>query len=204
MAWDLMVKNMPEPMAPTTYDEINSELYNTYVGTAQESVEKAAHEICDLESQKLDDTASTTDADSVLDTKVNGDGAWQKRGQSSLNGVVTLIGNGKCIDYEVLSKKCKSCEAWEYEKGNESVGFNDWKAQHVCSINHTGSAAAMDVIGMQKMFGRSVNLHGLQYTFYIWDGHIKSFDQICRSDPYPGHTITKGECVGHVQKRVGS
>ena len=68
--------NMPEPMAQTTHDEINSELHNAYVGTAQESVEKATHEICDLESQKLDDTASTTDIDSVLDTKVSGDGAW--------------------------------------------------------------------------------------------------------------------------------
>ena len=42
--------NIPEPMAQTTYDEINSELHNAYVTTAQESVEKAAHEICDLES----------------------------------------------------------------------------------------------------------------------------------------------------------
>ena len=96
--------NMPEPMAQTTYDEINRELHNAYVGSAQESMEKVALEICDLESQKLDATASTTDTDSVLDTKVSGDGVWQKRGHSSLNGVVTLIGNGKCIDYEVLAK----------------------------------------------------------------------------------------------------
>ena len=126
--------NMPKPMAQTTYDEINSELHNAYVGTAQESMEKAAHEICDLECQKLDDTASTTDIDSVLDTKVSGDGAWQKRGHSSLSRVVTLIGNGKCIDYEVLSKKCKSCEAWEYKKATDIVGYNDWKAQCVQSI----------------------------------------------------------------------
>ena len=80
-------------------------------------MEKAAHEICDLESQKLDDTASATDIDSVLDTKVSGDGAWQKRGRSSLKGVVTLIGSEKCFDYEVLSKKkCRSCEAWEYKQ----------------------------------------------------------------------------------------
>ena len=62
----------------------------------------------------------------------------------------------------------------------------------------------MEVAGMQKMFGRSVNLHGLRYMFYIGDGNTKSFDQICKSDPYPDHTITKGECVGPVQKRVGS
>ena len=154
--------NMPEPMAQTTYDEINSELHNAYVGTAQESMEKAAHEICDLESQKLDDTASTTDIDSVLDRKVSGDSAWQKRGHSSLIGVETLIGNGKCIDYEVLSKKCTSGEAWEYKKATDIVGQNDWKAQHVCSINYTESKCrSYDVVGMQKMFGRSLNLHGL-------------------------------------------
>ena len=96
--------NMPEAMAQTTYDEINSELHKASVGTAQESMEKAVHEICDLESQKLDDTASTNDINNVLDIKVSGNGAWQKRGHFSLNGVVTLIGNGKCIDYEVLAK----------------------------------------------------------------------------------------------------
>ena len=69
--------NMPELMAQTTYNEI-SELHNAYAETAEESMEKAAHEICDLESQKLDDTASTTDIDSVLDTKVSGDGACGK------------------------------------------------------------------------------------------------------------------------------
>ena len=175
-----------------------------YFETAQESVEKAAHEICDLESQKLDDTASATDIDSVLDTKVSGDGAWQKRGRSSLKGVVTLIGSEKCFDYEVLSKKCRSCEAWEYKKATDIVACNDWTAQHMCSINHTGSAGAMEVVGMQKMFGRSVNLHVIRYAFYIRDGDTKSFDQICKSDPYPDHTIRTGECVGHVQKRVGS
>ena len=62
----------------------------------------------------------------------------------------------------------------------------------------------MEFVGMQKMFGRSVNLHGLRYTFYNGVGDTKSFDQICKSDPYPCHTITKGECVGHFEKRVGS
>ena len=79
--------------------------------------------------------------------------------------------------------------------------YNDWKAQHLCSIIHTGSAGAMEVVGGQKMFGRSVNFHGLRYTFYIGDGDTKSFDQICKSDPYAGHTIAKEECVGHVQKK---
>ena len=56
---------------------------------------------------------------------MSGDGAWQKRGHSSLNGEVTLIGNGKSIDYEVQSKNCKSCEAWQYKKATAIVGYND-------------------------------------------------------------------------------
>ena len=35
-------------------------------------------------------------------------------------------------------------------------------------------------------------------------GDTKSFEEILKSNPYPGHTITKGECIGHVQKCVGS
>ena len=96
------------------------------------------------------------------------------------------------------------CEAWDYKKATDIVGYNDWKAQHVYSINHTGSAGAMGIVDNTKISGRSVNFHGLQYTFYIGGGDTKSFDQICKSDPYPGHTTTKGECVIHVQKRVGS
>ena len=95
------------------------------------------------------------------------------------------------------------CEAWEYKKATNVVGYNDWKAQHVYAINHTGNARAMGVVDNPKMSGRSVNLHVLRYTFYIGDGDTKSFVQIYKIDPYPGHTTTKGECVGHVPKRVG-
>ena len=34
--------NMPLPMAQTTFDEINCEIHNAYVQTAQESMKKAA------------------------------------------------------------------------------------------------------------------------------------------------------------------
>ena len=95
------------------------------------------------------------------------------------------------------------CEAWEYKKATNVVSYNDWKAQHVYAINHTGNAGAMGVVDNPKMSGRSVTLHGLRYTFYIGDGDTKSFVQIYKIDPYPGHTTTKGECVGHVPKRVG-
>ena len=68
-----------------------------------------------------------------------------ERGYSSLNGVVTLIPNGKCIDNEIMSKECKQCDIWKNKKGTQ--GYTDWKSEHSCSINHKGSAAEMEVNG---------------------------------------------------------
>ena len=43
----------------------------------------------------------------------------------------------------------------------------------------------------------------LRYTFYIGDGDTKSFNELSSTKPYPGHDLVKGECIGHVQRRVG-
>ena len=78
--------------------------------------------------------------------KLSGDGAWQKRVYSSLNGVATLISDGKCIDTEVLSKKqCEQCEQWNHRK--DTVEYSSLKEKHICAINHTGSGA----VAMEKL-----------------------------------------------------
>ena len=69
--------------------------------------------------------------------------------------------------------------------------------------NHTGSSGAMKVVGMNRIFHCSERLHNLRYTFCIGDDHTKSFEGISKSNPYPSHTVTKGECTGHVQNCVG-
>lgn len=188
--------NMPPPMAQTTFDDLNSVLHNSYVETAQESMDKAGKAVY----AKSNDIGKGNT--SMRNVSVSGDGAWQKRGFSSLNGVMTLISSGKCVDVEVLSKKCKQCERWEGIK--EAPEYLQWKETHICSMNHSGSSGGMEVVGMKKMFHRSERLHKLQYAFYIGDGDTKSFDEICRSNPYPGQKLTKSECIGHVQKRVGA
>ena len=79
-------------MAQTTFDDLNSDLYNAYVQTAQESMTEAAKTV-------YNNLANiNTNSNCSQNAKVSGDGAWQKRGYSSLNGVVTLISDGKCID----------------------------------------------------------------------------------------------------------
>ena len=62
----------------------------------------------------------------------------------------------------------------------------------------------METVGAVKIFSRSVTEKKLRYLTYIGDGDTKSFLEVQRSDPYPGYEVKKGECIGHVQKRVGS
>ncbi|XP_066929989.1 uncharacterized protein [Clytia hemisphaerica] len=193
--------NMPQPMSKTTFDEISSSIHNAYVEAAQESMNKAANE---ARLKYIEEDPTNVDEDGVTDISVSGDGAWQKRGYSSLNGVMTLIAEGKCIDNEVMSKKCRQCDLWEKKKGTEE--YEKWKKTHdnFCSMNHQGSSGAMEVTGLKRIYHRSVKNHKLRYKFYIGDGDSKSFAEVSSSNPYPGHNLTKGECIGHVQKRVGT
>ena len=53
--------------------------------------------------------------DNVHDVDVSIDGTWQRRGHSSPNGITTVSSadSGKCIDFQVLTKSCKSCQYWD-------------------------------------------------------------------------------------------
>ena len=84
---------------------------------------------------------------------------WQKHGHSSLNGVVTAISNGKCIDDHVLSEHCKGCQRWEAKKGTPE--YVSWKIDHVCQANHIKSSGAMEAVGAIDIFSHSVKKHKL-------------------------------------------
>ena len=44
---------------------------------------------------------------------------WQRRGYASLTGLATVIAmdTNQCVDFEVLSKVCKTCEVLEKKNG---------------------------------------------------------------------------------------
>ena len=191
--------NMPPPMSQDSYDNIVAKMHIAYVTAARDSMKLASTLAC------IDDGSDSNDntlVDEIKNVTVSVDGTWQKRGYSSLNGVVTVISNGKCIDTETLSKKCSSCSFWEKKK--DSPEYDEWIATHNCSINHRGSSGAMESAGALAIFKRSVRTNKLRYTKYRGDGDSKSYKDIVEADPYPGFKIVKSECVGHVQKRVGS
>ena len=54
------------------------------------------------------------------------------------------------------------------------------------------------------MFITSVKTNKLQYTGYIEDGDLKSYNDIYQADPYEGAVVNKLECIGHIQKRDGT
>ena len=108
--------NMPNCITQAPYDSIKKSLLRSYTEVSHASQAKAAKETKEeLGSLGIDD---------VVDCCVSVDGTWQKRGYSSLNGVVTLMSNanGKCLDTQALSKSCRVCKYWERRK-DETQGL---------------------------------------------------------------------------------
>ena len=82
---------------------------------------------------------------------------------------------------------------------------HDFVRTHDWPINHTGSAGSMEPAGILKCFMRSVEQLNLRFINFIDDGNSKAYYEVVKANPYgdryPGN---KGECLGHIQKRVGS
>lgn len=57
---------------------------------------------------------------------------------------------------------------------------------------------------MIEMFQRSEKLHGVKYANYVGDGDSKTFSSIKNVEPYENLVVQKKECIGHVQKRMGT
>ena len=186
--------NMPPPMQKNAYSKINSSLHTAYKTVADLSMKNAAKEVFQISKQTSD----------VRNCQVSVDGTWQKRGYSSLNGVVSVISSEtkKCLDVAILSKFCKACQHWSTK--TEHPKYEQWKASHVCKANHSKSSGSMESLGAVAIFQRSVENYNLRYTEYIGDGDSSSFQEVELAKPYGHIGIKKLECVGHVQKRVGT
>jgi hypothetical protein len=146
----------------------------------------------------------------IEDIMTSCDGTWQRRGFSSHNGVCTVLtGNGrKVVDVDIRTDFCLLCS--QQRKKLNDVQFQQWVTRHQqnneCHRNHTGSAGSMEPQGMLDIFRRSVATRKLRYVHFLGDGDSKTFKCISEAQPpiYPGITIDKLECTGHVQKRAGN
>ena len=196
--------NMPPPMTEKTYDTITDTMLPVYLPVVKEDMEEAAADLRlhstyvadedvnvadsdpdDSESEPDDDAVENTNVDDngVCDVSASFDGTWQRRGYASLNGVLTAISieNGKCLDYECLTKNCKMCEMWHPRKDKEDISaedYDEFKEHHDCPINHIGSAAAMETAGVLAVYKRSVADLNLRYMHYIGDGDSKAYPSV--------------------------
>jgi len=63
----------------------------------------------------------------------------------------------------------------------------------------------MEVDAVREMFSRSEEMYGVKYGNYIGNGDLKTFKAILDLNPYGDDLkVKKSECVGHVEKRMGS
>lgn len=87
--------------------------------------------------------------------------------------------------------------------------WKEWKERHdeVCSLNHAGSSRAMEPDIAEVLWGRSQEKNNLRYTVFVGDGDGASFGRVAAAQPYgkePEDRVTKEDCVGHIQKRMGT
>ncbi|GFU43978.1 uncharacterized protein TNCV_1878541 [Trichonephila clavipes] len=116
---------------------------------------------------------------------VSGDGTWKTRGHTTLVGVCTLIGVecGKVLDIEIMSSFCKVCESFKGPKFGPKYSVFLAKHQPFAKKNHNGFAGQMEEMEIQRHICLS----------------------LVEKKPYGDSIeIEKIECVGHVQKRMGS
>lgn len=191
--------DLPPPVKQATYDVIMKNIHTAVSSVCELLLRNAVKE-------EQEETRKDNPCNDDTELTVSGDGTWKKRGFTSLYGVATVIGyfSGKVLDLVVKSSFCPACNYWN--KHINTAQYQEWKATHEehCLANHEGSAGKMEVDAMQKIFMRSVEKYGVKYINYIGDGDSKTYTGIINSNPYGGSKIIKKECVGHVQKRMGS
>lgn len=123
------------------------------------------------------------------------DGSWQKRGHQSLNGIVSLtsVDTGKVMDIHCMSKYCLCPE----------------KVQNIhnqtCTANYIGTSGGMEAEGAVTIYKRSLAQYNVRYIDYLGDGDSNAYSAVCNAMPYGEDTnINKLECIGHIQKRMGT
>ena len=62
----------------------------------------------------------------------------------------------------------------------------------------------MDATGLLNIFQRSIENYGIRYVEFLGDGDSKARKLLLQEAVYGNVEVQKLECVGHVQKRLGS
>ena len=144
--------------------------------------------------------------DGIANIAVSGDGILRKRGYKSSCGIVAVISvlTGKVLDFEIMSKECRTCMLNTLQEGTDE--HTEWweSRKDECHANYVGSSGSMDPTGCLRIFEQSVEKYKVRYMEFLGDGDGKAHNELTQRRVYGDEQVTKQECVGHIQKRMGS
>ena len=205
--------DLPAPVSSNSYNKILKLLSSQSVDKAEALMVKACNRLLDLTLEEDPDNVDVLpDGKMVAGVSVSVDGTWQRRGHCSKIGVVFVISvrTGEVLDYVVKSLFCHLCsKKASCLGGKSSVEFLKWFDSHqeACLINHQGSSDSMEADGTSEIFLRSIERGNLKYTTFVGDGDTGSFGKVrksCQEVYGDRYLVVKEECVGHIQKRMGT
>ena len=88
------------------------------------------------------------------------------------------------------------------KKNTDPDAYKMLKSTHLCNLNYTGPSTYMEVAGAKSIFERLIEKYHLRYTEFCGGGDSKAFSSLERI--FGDTLVSKFECVGYVQKRVGT
>ena len=134
--------NLPKPVTKNNYDKIIKRIHKATKDIAEKTMKEACHKI-----------RGDAGPEEIINTPVSGDGTWQRRGHSSLNGVMTVISidTGKILDVEAMCRSYKSCKLNQKLEKEDPEAFEEWKSNHTCRINYMGSVNNMEPEGSKRI-----------------------------------------------------
>ena len=203
--------DLPQPVTAPAYIKMQNKLCNDAKVQSETVMLEAAKRLFEVTKKKEpQNVVIATKFGDLAYVSVTVDGTWQRRGHCSKHGVVFVLSveTGEVLDVVVKSLVCHECTAHQNDN-KASTEYATWKEKHKanCCINHEGSASSMENEGAVEIFRRSVETRSLVYSTYVGDGDSGSFSSVkdaCFEKYGDIYTITKEECVGHIQKRIGS
>ena len=153
-----------------------------------------------------EDTQSHCPGGEPIDVTVTYDGTWSKRGFTALYGagVVASWDTGRVLDTAVMSRYRGPCALHRAELDDDE--FQQWYETHkaFCKLNHAKSSTSMEAAAALILWKQSESRLNLRYVNVICDGDSNTMKELREAKPYGEDVkLTKYECVGHVQKRLG-
>ena len=200
--------DLPEPITRKPFSNIKHLCEKSKV-MAEQLMQEAVIRVYNITAEEEPENVIMTSYGELACVSVTVDGTWQRRGHSSKFGVVFVMSarTGEVLDNALRSIFCHECVVHENDD-KYCNAYKKWKGDiEKCCINHVGSADSMEKKGAVEIFLRSVETRRQLYKIFTGDGDTGSFGYVrdaCLNRFGDMYSIQKEECVGHIQKRMGS